>query len=105
MDTWHSVADQKIQEAMEQGAFRDLPGQGRPLRLQRNPCEPPELHMAHTILEAAGMSPAWVQERRALDEDVEQVRATLRTKGSADWPRAVEDFRRAVANLNRRILT
>ncbi|HEX6512185.1 MAG TPA: DUF1992 domain-containing protein, partial [Chloroflexota bacterium] len=85
MDKWHSLADQKIQEAMEQGAFERLPGKGRPQRLRHNPFEPPDLRIAHMILEAAGMSPAWIEERKDLDRDVEEACTALRrARGGAD---------------------
>ncbi|HLG73724.1 MAG TPA: DUF1992 domain-containing protein [Chloroflexota bacterium] len=106
MDKWHSIADQKIREAMEEGAFRNLRGQGRPLKLERNPFEPPELHMAHAVLEAAGMSPAWMQERKDLDACVDRAIERLRLAARGPrWDAAAEDFRRTAAELNRRILT
>jgi hypothetical protein len=106
MDRWHSLADQKIREAMDQGQFRNLAGQGRPQKLEWNPYEPPELHMAHTILEAAGMSPAWVQERREIDDAVEDATSRLAAmRGTDGWHVAVDDFRKTAAALNSRILT
>ena len=106
MDRWHSLADQKIQEAMEQGEFRDLPGRGKPQRLERNPFEPPELRMAHMVLEGAGLSPAWIVERKDLDRDVDlALRRLAQAANGPDWPDAVAEFRRVAADLNRRILT
>jgi hypothetical protein len=106
MDGWHSLADQKIQEAMEQGEFRNLPGHGKPQRLARNPFEPPELRMAHMVLEGAGLSPAWMLERKDLDREVDAAKAALvRAWGGPDWAQSAEEFRRVAAELNRRILT
>ena len=120
MDTWRSVADRKIQEAMERGEFRNLPGQGRPQRLERNPYEPPELRMAHMVLEGAGLSPAWMLERKDLDREVELARERLSHAVAAGEPsaslshrggtettlaKACAEFREHAAELNRRILT
>jgi hypothetical protein len=106
MDRWHALADQKIQEAIEQGEFRNLPGQGRPQRLERNPYEPPELRMAHMVLEGAGLSPAWILERKDLDRDVDAALARLAAAvNRPDWLEATEEFRKTAADLNRRILT
>ncbi len=106
MDKWHSIADQKILEAMEAGEFRNLRGQGKPLNLQRNPFEPPEMHLAHMVLEGAGMVPAFIEERKDIDVAVEEARAALaRAAGTSYWTEAVAVFRDAATKLNQRILT
>lgn len=105
MDKWHSIAEEKIKEAMQEGAFRNLQGQGRPLKLERNPFEPAELRMAHMVLEGAGMSPAWIQERKELDGEIDRACAAL-TRAAADrWDQAEAGFRAAAKALNSRILT
>ena len=48
------VAEQKIQEALEQGLFDNLPGAGRPLQLDDLSHLPPESRMAYTILKNSG---------------------------------------------------
>jgi hypothetical protein len=95
VDKWHSVAEQKIQEALEQGKFKNLSGRGRPLKLDRNPFEPPDLRLAHMVLEGAGMSPAWIDERKELDRAVEELRAQRSLHH--------EQFRARAQELNRRI--
>jgi hypothetical protein len=105
MDRWYSLADEKIREAMEEGAFHNLRGRGKPLRLERNPFEPPELHMAHTVLEAANMVPAWIDERKDIDRAVDDAIRRLRTRWTVEPGEAEAEFRAAGRNLNRRILT
>src|SRR5579864_9025073 len=106
MDRWHSIAEEKIREAMDAGQFRRLRGQGRPQDLRRNPYEPAELRMAHLVLEGAGLSPAWIEERKDLDVDVESVRKQLLDGWRAgDGEAAIEAFRTAAVELNNRILT
>ena len=45
MDQWEMIAERKIREAMEEGAFENLRGKGRPLDLEENPYEDPSLRM------------------------------------------------------------
>ena len=48
------VAERKIEEAIEQGLFENLPGMGRPLDLEDVSHLPPELRMAYTLLKNGG---------------------------------------------------
>jgi hypothetical protein len=100
MDKWYSVAEEKIREAMDKGQFRNLRGQGRPLDLRRNPFEPPDLRLAHMVLEGAGLSPAWIEERKDLEADCAEALEALRGGRISE-----DEFRGAAAALNRRILT
>jgi hypothetical protein len=106
MDKWQSIADQKIREAMEAGEFDNLRGRGKPLKLERNPFEPADLRLAHMVLEGAGMSPAWIEERKHIDGAVDGARqALVEAASSTVWPAAVVAFRAAAARLNQRILS
>lgn len=55
------IAERKIQEALEEGAFDDLPGKGQPLNLKDDPNTPPHLRLANRILKNANVPPDWVQ--------------------------------------------
>jgi len=57
---WESVVDRAINDAVEQGAFDDLPGAGKPLDLQGNPFNP-EWDSAFRTLKNAGMAPPWIE--------------------------------------------
>jgi hypothetical protein len=48
------VAERKIQEAMDEGLFDNLPGMGRPLELDDLSHLPPDMRMAYTILKSGG---------------------------------------------------
>ncbi len=48
------VAEEKIREAERNGAFENLPGAGKPLRLEDDSHIAPELRMAYTILKNSG---------------------------------------------------
>jgi hypothetical protein len=96
MDEWHFIAERKIREALEEGAFDHLKGAGKPLNLDDNPFEDPSLRMAHRLLKNHGFLPAWIEEAKEIDA------ATRRLRGHRDSRSA--EFRKRVDALNRRIL-
>ena len=96
LDEWHFIAERKIREAMEEGAFDGLEGTGRPLDLAENPFEDPSLRMAHRLLRNNGFAPAWIEEGKEIE--AESQRLLARSDVSTDA------FRSAVAALNRRIV-
>jgi hypothetical protein len=51
------LAEQRIQEAQEEGAFEDLPGEGAPLDLDDDSMVPEELRTAYRMLKNAGHLP------------------------------------------------
>jgi len=55
------IAQDRIKEAMEQGAFDDLPGAGKPLDLDDYFSTPEELRMAYSILKSAHCAPMEVE--------------------------------------------
>ena len=97
MDIWNLVADRKIREAMEEGAFDRLEGAGQPLNLEDNPYLDPALRMAHRLLRNNGFAPSWILEGKDLDGDILRLRA-----GREQC--TPEEFSRRAAELNQRIL-
>lgn len=57
MDIFARIAENKILEAMEAGAFNNLPGKGRPLKLEDDSHVPPELRLAYRIMKMADCLP------------------------------------------------
>jgi hypothetical protein len=53
----HLIAERKIQEALRNGEFDDLPGKGEPLRLEDESGIPEELRLAYKILKNADCLP------------------------------------------------
>jgi hypothetical protein len=49
--------EEKIQEAMANGEFKDLPGAGKPIELDDDSFVPNEMKMAHRVLKNANMVP------------------------------------------------
>ena len=96
MDVWALVAERKIREAMEEGAFENLEGAGKPLDLSENPFEDPSERMANRILRNNGLAPGWIEEAKELDAEF----LRLRADGEAGKP----GYETRVNELNRKIL-
>jgi hypothetical protein len=101
LDKWESIAERKIREAIEAGAFDNLPSKGKPIELDIDP--DPSLWMAHHLLRVNGFAPSWIEESKDIDAAVSRFRSDLR---NARWrSAAVDELRSLAAELNRRILT
>jgi DnaJ homolog subfamily C member 28 len=114
MGHWESSVEKQIRKAMEEGAFDDLPGKGKPIDLSENPFADPDLRTVHRLLRDAGFAPAFIEERKAIDAALEGEQTTLarawnlrqrasHTYGEASWLRALDAFRERVSELNQRI--
>ncbi|AKG34698.1 DnaJ family domain-containing protein [Paenibacillus durus] len=57
------LAEQRIEEAMRKGEFRNLPGHGKPLELEDLSGVPEELRMSFKIMKNAGLLPEELQLR------------------------------------------
>ena len=68
MNLLDQIAETRIQEAIEQGELRDLPGEGKPLRLDDDTAIPEELRVAYRILKNAGFLPPELQLRKEARE-------------------------------------
>ena len=95
MDEWRFIAERKIREGLEEGAFDCLEGAGKPLDLAENPFEDPSDRMAHRLLKNNGFAPDWIMEAKEIEAESHRLRA---------HPDAsTGDYSRRVAALNRRI--
>lgn len=109
MDKWESLVDRLIRESMERGEFEDLTGAGEPINLAENPFEDPDLRTSYRLLRNAGFAPAWIEELKDIDARQQQAVTVLRRARSlyptdtAQWRRAVTEFREVGAELNQRI--
>lgn len=114
MSDWESSIEKQIRKAMEEGAFDNLPGKGKPIDLSENPFEDPELRTVHRLLRNAGFAPAFIEERKDIDATLARARTTLvrawnlfqqasQRFSEASWQRAVNEFRELGSELNKRI--
>jgi DnaJ family protein C protein 28 len=108
-----------IRKAMEDGAFDNLRGKGKPLNLNENPLVEPEWRLAFSMLQNKGFLLPWMEKRNQIEEELTAARQTLarawewrqergeKGQGSpfieGEWGQAQERFHEKVAELNKRI--
>jgi len=118
---WQDLITEQLEEARAQGAFDNLPGAGQPLRLHENPNEPPDMHMANKLLKDNDLVPAWIDDRKKLLAEIEELRAEMQQQwdgictrletAAADqaslhssWQYTVGQWRKQISGLNQRIV-
>jgi hypothetical protein len=60
------IAEKKIQEAIDRGELKDLPGQGAPLHLEDDSQIPDDLRLAYKILKNADCLPPELQAKKEI---------------------------------------
>jgi len=68
-----SIAEQRISQAMQEGVFNDLPGQGQPLKLDDDSHIPQEMRMAYRILKNSGHVSPEVEDRKEIANIVDML--------------------------------
>jgi DnaJ family protein C protein 28 len=97
------IAERKIQEAIEEGKFDDLPGKGKPLNLDDDPFTPPHLRLANRILKNAGVLPDWMQVEQEMELTRQENERTFeRLKKEYVKRRERVDSRTALGNPEKR---
>lgn len=73
------IAERRIEEAIHDGDFNNIPGMGKPLALQDDSDVPEDLRMAYKILHNAGYIPQEILDRKEisrladmLEQDVDE---------------------------------
>lgn len=69
------IAEARIQEAVEQGLFRGLPGEGKPLPVRPYEWAAGENWLAFHVLEINGLLPEWLELGREIYRDECRLRA------------------------------
>jgi DnaJ family protein C protein 28 len=111
--------DEQIKKAIEDGAFNDLPGRGKPMDLSENPFEDPSWRMANRMLRSSGFSLPWIETRKEIEMDYKEAYKKIkrtwqwrvasldskkpRAEVDREWVRALEQFNHAIDELNQRI--
>lgn len=103
MDVWNLVAERKIREAMEEGAFDDLEGSGQPLDLSENPYEDPSQRMAHRILKNNGFAPDWILDGREIEQDIRRLRSERERLNPEEYQSLVDALNRRIATYNLKV--
>lgn len=76
LSSWQELVEERIQEATAAGAFRNLPGQGRPLPLMENPFQDRDERPVHRLLKDHGYVPEWI----ALSQDIRAIQERCRRR-------------------------
>lgn len=87
MSLFDKIAEMRLREAVEAGAFRDLPGEGRPLELEDLSGVPEELRASYLLLKGANVLPEEMQLRKE-HVTLENLLAACRDDGEAEDLRA-----------------
>ena len=74
------IADEKIREAMERGEFDELPGKGKPLKLEDDSHLPGDLRIAYKILKNADCLPPELELRKEIHNTEELLAGMKDTK-------------------------
>ncbi|MDE0011618.1 MAG: DUF1992 domain-containing protein [Candidatus Poribacteria bacterium] len=69
--------DEQIETAMERGEFKDLPGKGKPIKLDTNPFLTPQVRMANRLLKENGFAPRWIELEKEIREEKAQLKRLL----------------------------
>lgn len=123
-EDWTNLVNQRIEEAMQNGAFDNLRNKGKRLDATPEPHVPPEMQMANSLLKNNDLAPAWISDRAAVLAAIDRFRGKLRAvvadfalaRAEATtpqrgeqldrlWQSYVDAWRDEVAGLNRRIMT
>lgn len=63
---FEKIVEQRIQKAIGRGEFNDIPGHGKPLRLEDNSHIPEDLRLAYKILKNADCLPPELQVKKEI---------------------------------------
>jgi DnaJ homolog subfamily C member 28 len=77
LDEWMDVVSNRVEEAMRNGAFDNLPGKGKPLSLERDPFVPEEQQMAYSIMKKNEITPGWIGDRKSVLAAIERLRQEM----------------------------
>ena len=79
---FEQLVENRILEAIEEGLFEGLPGEGAPLPLRQGDRLAGDLWLAHHILGNAGALPEWLELGREIEGDRDRLSAIEREHGS-----------------------
>ena len=129
MRKWKSYVDQAIQEARERGEFDPVEASGKKLAQDGNAVHAGDKAMAYKVLSNSGFAPPFLMKKREIDDMLERERSrllrytrrrrylwaeasrvvdelqqlALRERAEADWVWAIEQFEKALPEINKQI--
>ena len=66
MEFFDKIAEERIQQAQEDGVFDNLPGRGKPLKLEDDSFVPEDLRLTYKILKNSNCLPVEVELRKQI---------------------------------------
>ena len=90
------MAEEVIEEAIRAGAFDDLPGRGKPLKLLINPYAP-GTELAYQLLQDNQYTLPWISERTGVLARIE----TLRDEIGQSWATYCEEYQASIDDSQR----
>lgn len=98
-----SIAEQRIQAAMDEGMFDNLEGAGKPLDLYDDMHIRPDMRMAFRLMKGQNIGAPWVEVQRAYESELNRFQV-WRTNVRARWTFISESERlELLAELHQRI--
>lgn len=95
---------------MEEGHFENLPGKGKPLKLDTNPHADPAEDTLYRILSKNGCAPEWIELNKEIRSKISEWRASLKKawadKCSGDdskWVESSEDLKLQLKEINNKV--
>jgi DnaJ family protein C protein 28 len=109
---YESMLEQRIQQAFEDGLFDNLPGAGKPLKLDDDSLVAEENRAAYRLLSSNGFTLPWIAARQDIDEEHHKLGEWLK-QANRRWSlldsqgQAIlrVNYRKKIADLNQMILT
>lgn len=122
-----ALIDEQLRQAIEDGKLSNLPGEGKPLKLDDDAFTPPDMRLAYKLMKDNDLAPDWMLARyeleareKRLQRSVEKaarayrgrladiqrmaVRREYETQRAHEaWQRALVTFREVARLLNREI--
>ncbi|CAJ1968800.1 unnamed protein product [Sphenostylis stenocarpa] len=105
-----NVVEQRIWHSMEEGQFENLPGKGKPLKLDTNPHADPAEDTLYRILSKNGCAPEWVELNKEIRSKISEWRMSLKkawaNKCSGDhseWVESSENLKSQLREINDKV--
>ena len=74
----NSAIDKIIENAIAEGKFENLPGEGQPIEWDLNDFSGDDWELAHHLLKENGFAPEFIELRKAIEQDLEQAQKEYR---------------------------
>ncbi len=101
-----ALIDEQIQDAMRKGQFANLPGAGKPLKLEDDSLVPETMRMANKLMRDNDLVPDWMMQGKEIDAARERLlREIQRTAQRGLGGAVVETLRAEVKKYNSRVLS